>query len=178
MNEPLTLKIKLIQLNNISFNLISLLIYFLQPRKHPFIFKCHHTPHFVLPKNILLPDQKYWQIFTDSCMLHKQCWRAQFIPRQDQPVQPTSQSPLLRTHPTLLKNWLQEQVPTIYDCHIKCRFVALMNKLTAIKRAQGSELALPVFNNIWGKFVTYWSKVTPTDDIIKSALEMGFKHCV
>lgn len=35
----------------------------------------------------------------------------------------------------IAKYWLQEEVPTIYDWHIKCQFVFLMNKLTAIKRA-------------------------------------------
>lgn len=67
-----------------------------------------------------------------------------------------------------------EEVPTIDDWRVKCQYyLFMMNKLTAIKRLWNErELALMFFSNILSKFVIYWSKVRPRDDIVKHALEM------
>lgn len=48
-----------------------------------------------------------------------------------------------------------------------------MNNLTAIKKAkEGGELAIAMFRNIWTKFMTYWIKVRPKDNITTQVLEI------
>lgn len=59
----------------------------------------------------------------------------------------------------IAKYWKMEGIPTVYERQVKCQYLLLMNKLTAIKSMNnGSELALRSFSNIWSKFTTYWGQ--------------------
>lgn len=49
----------------------------------------------------------------------------------------------------------------------------LMNKVTAIKRVMnGSDCSLIVSPQIWGKYVKYWDRITPRDNIVEMVLEI------
>lgn len=60
----------------------------------------------------------------------------------------------------IAKNWKSHTVPTLHDWRVKCQYLLLMNKSTAIKSIKnGSELALQTFFNFWSKFINYWNKI-------------------
>lgn len=48
-----------------------------------------------------------------------------------------------------------------------------MSKLTTIKKAKkGDEMAITMFSMVWTKFMAYWTKVRPKDDITTQVLEI------
>lgn len=73
----------------------------------------------------------------------------------------------------IAKKWKPEEEPTVQECHVKCQYLALMNKLTAIKiTLNGSEFALFIFCTTWSKFVNYRTLMKPNDNIRDMILEL------
>lgn len=56
---------------------------------------------------------------------------------------------------------------------MKCQYLLLMNKITAVKSAQnGIEFALWTFSNTWSKFVEYLEVVRPGNNVTNCILDI------
>lgn len=66
----------------------------------------------------------------------------------------------------MAKNWKTEEVPTVFEWWVRCQYLLLMNKLTAIKTVRNaSEIALTSCFNIGSGFINYWHRVCPRNNI-------------
>lgn len=54
----------------------------------------------------------------------------------------------------IAKYWKSRLVPNIQEWRVKCQYLCLMNKLTAVKLVKnGNKDAYQIFLNVWLKFI-------------------------
>lgn len=80
---------------------------------------------------------------------------------------------LLAAKMLIAKNWKTQIVPTIHAWHMKCHYVLLMNKQSAMKSViNGSNMAMRVFSVLWSNLVIYWKTQYPMNNFLQPVLEI------